>query len=380
MDAEIHFFHCGNGDTILIRGGKEWALVDANLTISSGARERLLNALPQDELPRRLRFVCITHFDEDHIRGLGSFLRDHFGPQKGGRREWQIEQVILPIRNDVLVEFFESHREVFVRIRGEEHRAESPLTDLLSALFEIYNVSLATFCCYEPGTKLISLGHGPASMPLGPWEVAFLGPSRAVEDRYAVAFREKWGLSTLPRSQWPRKLRLAIGRNETSRIVALRHRVSGDTVLLTGDAPATSIAAALREWENLHAEETSEPGSALRQTFRVVKASHHGAYTTREDDNCHHAPLYHESCLADRSHVVISCHDHDASHPHEEVLVCVRGARLECRSTGAQIPHSIRPPRRGIGPRLGSPRRSTGRDVVVSHNEHGFSIEGGYIR
>ena len=83
MKAELHFFHSGNGDTILIRGGEEWALVDANFVKSRRVRARVESALKEVE---RLRFVCITHFDLDHIRGLVSFLTERFSEVTSGGR------------------------------------------------------------------------------------------------------------------------------------------------------------------------------------------------------------------------------------------------------------------------------------------------------
>jgi hypothetical protein len=377
VDAEIRFLYCGNGDTILIRGGDEWALIDANLTHRSGARKRLAEELRKNHVTR-LRFVCITHFDQDHIRGLGSFLREHFGPNGRERHQWEIEQIIVPVRHDVRWEFFETHRALFERWRTAGLRVADPLEEIFFTLFEIYDVDDATFHCYSPGTRLVARDRGLASVALGPWEVTFLGPSDVVEARYAHAFRHKWGLSAWPRSQWPRKLRLAIGNNETSRILALRNRVSGDTVLLTGDALATSIDVALRQWENLHCES----GSMLDRTFRVVKASHHGAWTARSEDNCHLPRLYQQACAAGYSQVVISCNDYDENHPHPEVLLCANAARIECRSTGAPLPPSARGSRRGIGAPLGSPRLTGSlehKDVVVRHDHQGFSINGGFV-
>lgn len=382
MDAKIHFFHCGNGDTILIGGGKdEWALVDANLTHRSGAGLRLAAALRENQV-ERLRFVCVTHFDQDHIRGLGSFLRDHFGPGSRSpdgrpRDRWAIDQVIVPIRHDVRWEFCNFHRRLFEHFRAGS-RVRSEFEELFAVLFEIAEHEEDCFRCYAAGTRLIERGSPPRAASLGPWEVAFLGPGERIESRYTLAFRNRWGLSAWPREEQPRELRLAIGNNETSRIIALRHRESGDTILLTGDAPATSIEEALGEWESLH----RDSAAALRKTFRVVKASHHGAWTSRSEDNCHHSELYERACETDRSHVVVSCRDHDEHHPHSEFLVCLKGARLECRSTGVPLSEGRSGTRRGAGAPCGSPQRvasRTAEDIVVSHDENGFAITGGHV-
>jgi glyoxylase-like metal-dependent hydrolase (beta-lactamase superfamily II) len=89
------FFHTGDGDTILVRGGDEWGLIDANFDSAGVVRGRVREALGN---VTRLRFVCITHLDKEHIRGMRDFLTEEFSDvDRRGRRTWRIDQVIVPL-------------------------------------------------------------------------------------------------------------------------------------------------------------------------------------------------------------------------------------------------------------------------------------------
>jgi beta-lactamase superfamily II metal-dependent hydrolase len=74
----IHVVECGNGDTILIEfpNGK-FGLVDCNL-YSSACREtgscRTYNYLLSAIKNKKLSFVCLTHFHEDHFTGMADIL------------------------------------------------------------------------------------------------------------------------------------------------------------------------------------------------------------------------------------------------------------------------------------------------------------------
>ena len=379
MDAEVRFFHCGNGDTILIRGGDEWALVDANLTARSGAGERLRKALTDNDV-KRLRFVCVTHFDADHIRGLGRFLREHFGPNGKDRVAWEIEQVVIPLRVSAL--FWETlfcTEEQYKQFLDEMDDATVPFAELFDVLRDMGKRDHRIFQSYDPRTQLVSRNLNPASSPLGPWDVWFLGPSVEIEGRYTLGFATDWGLGAAPSREWPRLLRAAVERNETSRIVALYHRLTGDTVLLTGDATCASIREALLQWENVKQQAKLDP----RLTFRLVKASHHGAWTDRESDNCHHEELYTRHSSHEHSHVAISCRDLDDHHPHPNMINCIRDEVLRSVSTGvptmATTQGAIR--RRGGGMPIGKIRQSaTALDVLFRFNKDGCMAEGGHLR
>jgi glyoxylase-like metal-dependent hydrolase (beta-lactamase superfamily II) len=125
VNPELHFFYCGNGDTILLRAGEEWGLIDCNLTPGSRAKERLLKVL-DDNAVKTLSFVCLTHYDRDHFNGLAALLRERFSEDLGdgsGRRRWFIGQIIQPLTPTDVQEFHKSlgvMKGIVERINGKK--------------------------------------------------------------------------------------------------------------------------------------------------------------------------------------------------------------------------------------------------------------------
>ena len=79
--VEIRVFHCGQGDTLLIRlDGKKWVLVDCHLP-SDGAVENFLAELERLEV-LRLDLVCLSHPDADHYRGMERVLAHYCVPPR----------------------------------------------------------------------------------------------------------------------------------------------------------------------------------------------------------------------------------------------------------------------------------------------------------
>jgi hypothetical protein len=357
-------------------------LVDANLTARSGARERLAATLHEHGV-HRLRFVCITHFDADHIRGLGTFLREHFGPNDRGRHTWEIEQIILPVRRPVIWQLLSATTEAYEIFFSHNDEGTVAFRELFDTLRDIHNSRPEAFrITYAPLTKLTSPDQIPRPAPLGCWDVRFLGPSTHVEDVYGREFQDLFGLDPWEIANRPESLREKIERNETSRIIVLCHRDTKDALLLTGDALASSLEEALLNWTDLK----DDLGSRVNHFFRAVKASHHGAFTERTDDNCHLPSLYLGECLTGHSHVIVTCRDHDPSHPHDRMMDTVISAKLECRSTGAS--HSPSPAtmlhRPGVGVPMGSrhfPGTPTEQDIVIRCGPGiDFSVKGGHRR
>lgn len=333
MDGAIHFFHCGDGDTILIQGGDQWALVDANFTNSSGSRDRLERVLDQHQVDH-LRFVCITHFDRDHIRGLGRFLEDRFSEPSGPNQlRSKVEQIILPLPPSE--QFWNLIYGQSQELHEYFNAKHAPTTELRELLETFRKLGLGTpdghllFRAYTPEQQLSSLAPKPPHTPLGPWEIWFLGPSREAEQQYINQLQRLSKRGEAARESWPLELRKGLSTNATSRILALCHEQTGDTVLLTGDAPATAIEDALRVWERVRHSQGLRP-------FRLVKASHHGAWTERQTDNCHSELLYSKYCKQVVSEVVVSCACGNEHHPHGEVVRSLSEKGIRTVSTGAK--------------------------------------------
>lgn len=74
---EIRAFACGNGDTILLKWpGPKWAVVDCCLPEKGGVREKVFAHFRQAGV-KRLEFICLTHPDLDHLRGMAELV-EHF--------------------------------------------------------------------------------------------------------------------------------------------------------------------------------------------------------------------------------------------------------------------------------------------------------------
>ena len=73
--VDIHVFHCGQGDTLLIRlDGAKWILLDCNLP---GRKVDRFIELLEDLGVTRLDLVCLSHLDRDHYTGMRQLL-DHY--------------------------------------------------------------------------------------------------------------------------------------------------------------------------------------------------------------------------------------------------------------------------------------------------------------
>jgi hypothetical protein len=197
--SELHFFHSGNGDTILIRGDDQWGLVDANFVKSRGVRARVEAKLDGVE---RLRFVCITHFDLDHIRGLVNFLSERFSEVNSvGKRVWKIDQIICPL--------FPTTIEMIALLKERVRRADATLlfpklkefasemskecNQLLDLLCEIVIgkaksksiLQMPQIVNFSAGVALFGPPSRPNETRMGPWSILALGPCDETRDKYS---------------------------------------------------------------------------------------------------------------------------------------------------------------------------------------------------
>jgi hypothetical protein len=330
MEAELRFFDCGDGDTILIRGGNEWALVDANLTRKT--RKRLEETLLENRV-EHLRFVCVTHFDTDHIRGLGQFLTDHFRRKDTrGNVRWEIEQIILPLGERELMPLLYASAENLSRYIGKNGGATRAVIELIEMLNDISHSlpakSFSKVMSYSPTERLTSPDQQPKPVALGPWDVWFLGPRKKTLTEYWIKFSSNWNLQHWEKLDRPKSLQGAIGANDISQIIGLCHHNGFKTVLLTGDATQQELEESLKILELIRKEAKRPP----QLPFLLVKSSHHGAYT-----DCHYVNLYQTTCKQRRSNVVISCLGNYGHHPHEKVLTDIIDLGLKSYLTGSEF-------------------------------------------
>ena len=210
------------------------------------------------------------------------------------------------------------------------------------------------------------------AMTLAPWDVYFLGPTYNTVLRYIDAMEDQWGLAKIKdKAMRPRELLKAVENNETSRVIALHHTGTGETVFLPGDATKKSTNESLIEFSSLQKNLPKNTGAH----FRCVKASHHGAWV-----ECHSHDLYETSCKGGVTEVVITCGDSDADHPHPDTLSHIHSLSISAFSTA--IPHSsvaTAKSRRSGWPPMGTKVLATeSKDVILRIIDGKSRIKGGY--
>jgi beta-lactamase superfamily II metal-dependent hydrolase len=360
--AEIHFFHCGDGDTILVRGGEEWGLVDANFVKYLEVRDRVKRVLKG---VKRLRFVCITHFDLDHIRGLAAFLKEDFCEKdRHGNLSLRVDQVIQPlspISLRIILRLRRAGERLAARAQGEGgneirfSREMGELMELLCAAAEgsIGRRGQATGLPEFPNLSAGNFLNGPKTgeqspvLGLGPWRIVALGPTRNTADLFTREAENAFGAAMPLRGIFAK-----IQSNDVSRVLALTHAPTRMTVLLTGDSTPVEIAAALREWNVLN-----ETCGVAARPFDRVKVSHHGAVT------CHFPPLYQYHCRSGASRAIICASDDGRHHPHLAVITELKDQRIDYRVTGAKRSSPSRGPKPGMP--MGAPRTAGLEDIVL---------------
>ena len=366
-DAEVHFFHSGNGDTILIRGDDEWGLVDANFVDQLRVRERV-EALLKNNGVKRLRFVCVTHFDLDHIRGLGNFLRENFQDEDG---TWRIDQILLPLSPcylQTLKILHKLYQQNEIPLSSILPSASSDLSQhavsLLKVMFGMISANpqhpqvsgCPEFLGMDPGLELFGRKGTPAERVkgMGPWRCLALGPTQHTRERYSLRLVK----STEDISEPLRRYLTRINSNSVSRILVLEHAITGASILLTGDATKWQIREALVAWQR--------DGEKVQNLFHAIKASHHGARS------CHVSDLYKTHGARRKTHAIVCAHD-DGKHPGKLVV-----DEVHCHCSGHRVTGNATQNRRQSGP-MGNSRsmNATELDVVLRCNAAGFELSGG---
>ena len=359
MAAEIHFFHCGNGDTILVRGGDEWGLVDANFVKYLEVRDRVKRVLKG---VKRLRFVCITHFDLDHIRGLAAFLEDNFCHKNWrGNLSLRVDQIIQPL-SPISLPIIKKLKEAAIRrgvgelVGDTEFRFSSEAGKLMELLCAAAEKSIGLrgkatgvpeFPNLSPGGFLLGPNIHEQVLGMGPWRIVALGPMRNTADLFTEWVKNAFGAGVPLREVFAR-----IQSNEVSRVLALTLAETRMTVLLTGDSTPEEIKAALQEWNVLN-----KAYGIPEKHFDCVKVSHHGAAS------CHFPGLYRSHCRSGVSRAVICASDDGKHHPHLDVITELKTQLIDYRVTGRSGPSPA--PARMPGVPMGAPRLTAPEDIVL---------------
>jgi beta-lactamase superfamily II metal-dependent hydrolase len=375
VSLEIRFFYCGNGDTILIRSENDWGLIDCNLTKSSRAKDRILATLA-DHNVQRLKFVCVTHYDADHLRGMAGLLRDKFSDDAGdssGRRRWRIEQLIqpLPVRNTA---------------RGLALMTESLKTINNSKIDLDFSVDALSFL--DLTKRMLQDGatqgdsdrvHMPpyiapsflANAPpnagrtlFGQFEVWFLAPEPSV----AEEFEEEKFLPIYARlMKNPKALAKHVTENSLSRVIAFRHIDTGHAILFSADAPTDSWPQIIRRWDECRPIGIGMGDIPRWKNFDVVKVSHHGAIDS-------HYPILFSDWMNRDKIAVITCLSEDPKHPHPDVLNHLSENGLRVETTGSLNRAQPKPTRGGLpgGRRVNATHEAA--DICVTLSGNDFTV------
>lgn len=324
MGASVHIFECGDGDTILIEGGGFWGMVDANFVPKRGVRSRVEGILENVD---RLRFVCVTHFDLDHLRGLVAFLDDNFVDRTpGGDVVWRIDEIIVPLSETTL--------RVIGRLKNRtawyiKRMPDSPsrVGDFAKEVYLLFDF-LWEMLTYSSGNrpKISSPGPGKVlyypsnrggSSSFGDWVILSLGPSEETSEIYSRQIEEE-----VAGRRRLKGLFRKIEKNKSSRILALVNKALNQSILLCGDATPDEIVKALNQWDAANALR----GVEGPVPFKVVKISHHGALS------CHCEAIYDQYSTKDSLGLISALDNND--HPDGVVIAKLHDVGMDHRITG----------------------------------------------
>ena len=247
---EVFFFHCGHGDTILIRlPDDRWFLIDCFLPEQYGIREKFFRFLDQKKV-RTFDFIFQTHPDYDHYHGMQAVI-SHF-LKRGERIKYYLDTGLTARRASDLL-----------RNRPGASEYET-LQDRLEE--------------WDKADKVELLGLDARSVPLCPHgynkQIQFIpiGPDPQEKRRIMSSDLRRLGSDSRVRPE----------ANELSLVVVLSVRINGATlnVLLSADAGTESIRRALEHW----AERAPDMGTKVE--FDALKIPHHGSIRSRSVDLC----------------------------------------------------------------------------------------------
>ncbi len=247
---DVHLFHCGHGDTILVRlPGDRWGLVDCYLPKQHGVRNAFFEFLANHQI-KTLDFIIQTHPDRDHYHGMKAVI-DHF-LNRGETIGYYIDTGLNAGRARDLLRSIPAAREYQVLQEALEEWARS-----------------GRLKWRELGARYI-----PFSLEgfRGQIEFVPIGPDPD----------EKRRLMTSDLRKLANRSDARLVANEISLIVVLLVNIDGRSlgVLLGADASTQGLDRALDYWS----EHTGEYG--LTPEFDVIKIPHHGSIRSHTPRLC----------------------------------------------------------------------------------------------
>jgi beta-lactamase superfamily II metal-dependent hydrolase len=308
--ATLKLYYCGRGDTILLRTpGGCCGLIDSNLTRDSGASERVLGDLDGIDC---LAFVCLTHPDLDHFRGMRALLESRFVERASARLK--------------VGQFWDSGVKftLFWSIAKRQRRGDNRSQELKELYRLLWRHITAGFLGHRE-LKANSLS-GPFD---GFWFLA-LAPDQNRVDRFNEQVAED--IFNLPLDEFRRR---AEETNDLSVVLAMFHDQLPVNIILGGDANAGVWHEALATWARVVGPLRRGAGC-----FDAVKVSHHGAARSLYPE------LYRSYCKGKNTVALLSVGPDDPLHPHPDVLDLLKEQGIRVYTTC----RSRRPAGRGSDP------------------------------
>jgi len=335
----------------LAQSGNDWALIDCNLTQVSRAKNRLLEILDRHNV-RQLKFVCLTHYDADHLRGMADLLKTRFcrpGKEADDPSNWLVGQLVQPFRASLVAKAMGRLEAIIERI----HKSKVDLDFSSEAIAFLKLTRRMLLDGYDPRTierTYLATYSAPSILRtpknfggralFGPFEVCFLAPEyETIELLEEKAFETFWS------ANWnlPEEMLKSVTKNDASLVIVFRHLYSPHAMIFAGDTTTKSWPQVFRRWMELCSYGLQPGQDSKWKHFHIIKVSHHGSLEGHSDE------LYSEWVVPKKSIPVISCLPNDDKHPCGPLLSCLASSGLNYQRTGKGS-GVRRPLRRGVLP------------------------------
>jgi len=299
--AQINFFYCGTGDTILIKipdddGCPQWGLIDCNLTKKSGAYYRVRQHIKDHDI-RKLKFVCLSHPHQDHFRGMKKLLTDCFYEKR--KKELYVD------------EFWNcgaDYQLLFALARRMDGTRFGKITS--KDIYSLYNFLYHhTLDDRKPNSHRLKQEGVLCVTDMGQFYFVCIAPCTDRVDRFNLM-----ELDTILTTKDFDDLKFQKeDKNDLSVILLLLHKELSISVAFGGDASTVTWNEALPTWREL-----GKKLWAKRLLFDVIKVSHHGSVTSR----C--GSLYRDFSDKGKTVAILSVGPDDNNHPHPDILKQLR--------------------------------------------------------
>ena len=248
---EIYLFHCGHGDTLLVRlPDDRWGLIDCYLPEQGGIRRSFFKFLDEKRI-RTFDFIFQTHPDRDHYHGMQAVIEHVLG--RGERIEYYFDTGLTARRA----------RDLLQGRPGGSSEYEQ-----LQRSLEAWDKS--------GQLRLRELGAGFMSFVprgyRGQIEIMPIGPDLGEKRRIMTSDLRRLGADPTARPE----------ANALSLVVVLAVKMGERTlsVLLGADAGVESLKRSITYWIQ-HARQ-----SGLDTGFDAVKVPHHGSIRSHVPGLC----------------------------------------------------------------------------------------------